>query len=181
MKKLFMIGCLLIAVMFQAQAQADAITKYFDKYLDDDRFTVVYISGKMFSLLSNLDSDDEEADEVLEVAKDLRGLRILVAEEDGLSFYNEAKSKINTKEGYEVLMTIRDNDGENVEFLVKEKGDVIEELLLLGGGKDEEGEDDFFLMSFIGNIDLDKISKISNSIDIDGADHLEKLKDRKKN
>jgi hypothetical protein len=69
-------------------------------------------------------------------------------------------------------MTVRD-EGTNVEFLVKDTGDIINELLLLVGG------DEFVMMSFVGNIDLDKISKLANSLDIDGAQHLDKLEDKK--
>ncbi len=35
-------------------AQEDAITKYFEKYMDDEKFTIVYITPKMFQLISKL-------------------------------------------------------------------------------------------------------------------------------
>ena len=152
-------------------SQADAITQYFDQYLEDERFTVVYLSPKMFQILGRLDLDeleDEEAAEVMDVVQDLKSLRILTSETNTLQFYEEAKQKINTK-AYETLMTVR-HDQENVEFLVKENGDIIEELLLLVGG----GES-FVLMSFIGNIDLKKISKLAKSVDVDGMEHLKEL------
>ncbi len=168
------LSVLLIAFMgfaMPAFAQEDAITKYFDQYLEDERFTVVYLSPKMFEILGKLDLDeleDEEAAEVMDVVQDLKALRILTSEINTLEFYEEAKRKIDTK-SYETLMTVR-HDQENVEFLVKENGDVIEELLLLVGG----GEN-FVLMSFIGNINLKKISKLANSVDVSGMEHLEEL------
>ena len=90
-------------------AQEDAITKYFSKYVDNEDFTVVYVSGKMFELINKmeLDFDDEEAEAVLAVVKDLKGLRILTTENDGLKYYKEALQIINTKE-YETLMTVRE-------------------------------------------------------------------------
>jgi len=55
--------------------------------------------------------------------------------------------------------------------LTKTKGDdVIEELLLLVGGADE-----FVLVSFVGNINLNDLAKIAGQLDIDGVKHLEKL------
>ena len=54
-------------------------------------------------------------------------------------------------------------------FVTKENNGIISELLLLVGGKDE-----FVMMSFVGNIDLDKISKLAKKLDIDGAEYLEK-------
>ena len=67
-------------------------------------------------------------------------------------------------------MTVRD-EGENVHFWVKDDcGNIINDLLLLVGGAD-----DLVLLSFVGNIDLKKISKLASSVDIDGLEHLEKL------
>ncbi len=152
----------------QAQTSEDAISKYFKKYVDDERFTVVYVSGKMFEMINkmDIDLDDEEAGAILDVVKELKGLRILTTEEDGLQFYNEALKIINRNE-YETLMTVREGKSENVQFLVKQSGDAINELLLLVGGKDE----DFVLISFIGNIDLDKVGELSKAFKDKGGKH----------
>jgi len=147
----------------QAQeSQVNAIDKYFQQYVDDERFTVVYISKKLFQMLGKLDieqfDEDDEVEAIMDIAQDLEGIRILVSEEDVEELYAEAKTKIDTRE-YEVLMTVRSQDDENVEFLVRENGDVIEELLLLVGG------DDFVLLSFVGRLDLNKISRLAREIE----------------
>ncbi len=170
MKKLSLVLAVMVSIVSMSFGQ-DAIEKYFEKYMNDENFTVVYISPKMFQMVSKIAPEDMDAD-VKDVIKNLKGLRILTTEYNTKAFYTEAKSKINTKE-YEVLMTVRD-DGTNVEFLVKETGDIINELLLLVGG------DEFVMMSFVGNIDLKKIAKLSKDMDIDGMEHLKKL-DEKKN
>ncbi|MEO1261862.1 MAG: DUF4252 domain-containing protein [Bacteroidota bacterium] len=144
-------------------AQEDAISKYFSKYVDNEDFTVVYVSGKMFELINKmeLDFDDEEAEAVLAVVKDLKGLRILTTENDGLRYYNEALQIINTKQ-YETLMTVREGKSENVQFLIKDNGsDIINELLLLVGGEDDE----FVLISFIGQIDLNQVGKLAKAFE----------------
>ena len=144
-------------------AQADAISKYFNQYLEDDRFTVVYISPKMFQLFKKMDLqlDDDEADAVMDVVEDLRGLRILIAEENSNGLYQEATSKIDTKE-YETLMTVRSKNEANVQFLIKDEGDLdyVNELLLL-----VDSDDSFVLMSFVGRMDLKKISKMAEEFD----------------
>ncbi len=150
-------------------AQEDAITKYFEKYMDDEKFTIVYITPKMFQMISKLNLKDKEGQDIKEVLQDLRGLRILQADHNGLQYFKEAINTFKTNE-YELLMSVRDKD-ENVRFWTKENNGIISELLMLVGEKDE-----FTLISFIGNISLDKISKLSNKIDIDGAEHLKKLK-----
>ena len=150
---------LFVAISFNAQAQDDAISRYFNKYVEDERFTVVYISPKMFELFGklNVDMDVEEAEAIKEVVKELRSLRVLVCEEEADGLFAEAKNTIDTKE-YEVLMEVRNKGEENVEFLIKDSGDTIQELLLLVGTPEE-----FVLMSFVGNIDLDNISKLTEA------------------
>ncbi len=158
---------LLMGIANLASAQTEsvsAIDKYFQQYVEDERFTVVYISSKLMSMFGKLDvesmeMDDEETAAIIDLASDLEGIRILVAEEDAAGLYKEAKSKIDTKE-YEVLMTVRNKDEENVDFLIKDEGDIIQELLLLVGGGDQ-----FVLMSFAGIIDMNKIARLINEFD----------------
>jgi len=167
MNKLFSI----IAILFlglSVQAQTDAIDKFFNSYQDDENFSVVYVSPKMFKMVAKV-AGEELDDELQSIVKDLRGLKVLTTEVNAKQVYADAVKRIPTSE-YELLMTARD-DGQNVKILTKTKGeDVIEELLLLVGGADE-----FVLVSFVGNINLNDLSKIASSLDIDGAKHLEKL------
>lgn len=153
-------------------AQGDAISRYFDQYVDDENFTVVYITPKMFQMISKLDLKDKDAREIKEVLQELKGLRILTTEKNALQYYKEAISKFKTNE-YELLMTVRDKD-ENVRFWTKENNGNISELLMLVGGVKE-----FVMISFIGNIDLNKISKLANHMDVDGIEHLKDLKEKK--
>jgi predicted transcriptional regulator len=176
MKYLLSFLMVLFVAIGSVSAQDDAITKYFDKYMDNEDFTVVYLSPKLFQLLGKLnleDIDDEDAEAVLEVVEDLKSLRVLTTEVNGVQYYNEAVKIINTKD-YEVLMTVRDNE-ENVQFLIKDSGNVINELLLLVGS-----DSDFVMVSFVGNIDLDKISRLAKKLDVDGVEHLDKLDNRER-
>jgi hypothetical protein len=174
MKYLSLLFIILTGFLSPLNAQTDAITKYFDKYVNDERFTVVYISPKMFEILGKLDLEelkDEEAQIIMEVVKDLKGLRVLTTEQDPLKFYEEAKAKIKTSE-YEILLTVRD-EGENVQFLIKDEGNMIKELLLLVGGEDE-----FVMLSFMGDIDLAKISRLAKKLDVKGVEHLDQLDEK---
>lgn len=157
--------------IFNLQGQADAIEKYFSKYKDDERFTMVYVSPKMFQMFTKVAGGTELDSEIQDIISELKGLRILTTEENSLQLYNEATAMINTKE-YEELITVRDKK-ENIKFMVKDdsNGDIVHELLLLVGG-----DEDFVLMSFVGNIDLEKIGKLANLIEIDGLEHLDKIK-----
>lgn len=156
-----------LALSVQAQESANAIERYFSQYLDDERFSVVYISPKLFQMIDRIGAEQLELNETeaaafRDVARDLRGLRILSTDVNAQQFYQEAKQRINTKD-YELLMTVRDHGKENVEFLVRENSEgIIEELLLLAGGVDE-----FTLLSFVGRIDLDKVSRLAREMDND--------------
>ncbi len=168
MKSLFIIPLLLS--MGVASAQQDAISKFFKIYADDERFSSVYISPKMFQLVSKIKINDMDPD-LQDMLKNITGLHILSTHQSPKAFYKEAITKINTKE-YEELMKIRDKD-EDVLFLTKtnSSSDKIEELLMLVGGSDE-----FSMISFVGDIDLNKIGRLGKSLNIDGSEHLEKIK-----
>ena len=170
MKYLFSIMTVLLLAI-SAQAQNDAISKYFDQYMDDENFTMVYVSGKMFDMIAKIDIDelkDDEAQIIMDVAKDLKGLRVLMTEENPIQYYKEARKMINTDE-YEILLTVRDK-GENVNFWIREDNNVIHELFLLVGSEDE-----FVMVSFTGKLDLNKIAQLADEIDIKGAEHLKKI------
>ncbi len=169
MEKFLILVCLVVSSSLSLVAQDDAISKYFDKYLDDEKFTVVYITPKAFQMLSKLDLNDPQANEIKGVFQDLRGIRILTLDgQDGRPYYKEAITKVNTAE-YDLLMSVR-SDGENVRFWTKESGGVISELLMLVGGADE-----FVMISFIGKIDLHKISKLSNNTQVKGLKFLKEV------
>ncbi len=152
-------------------AQQSALDQFFERYQDDPEFSVIFVSPKMFQMLARVDTDDPEADEIMELVKGINGLRILIKDEgDGRALYDEAFSKIS-KNGFEELLTVRDK-GENVRFMVREgvTEDVIKQLVLLVGG-----QDDFVMMDLTGNIDLKTVGKLGRSIDVPGVEHLKEL------
>ena len=164
-----MVALMAVIGLTSMNAQVDAIDRFFEQYQDDENFTMVYVSPKMFQLVAKVAS--EELDEDLnDVVKNLKGLKVLKTEVNAQAVYAEANKKIDTKD-YELLLTARDK-GQNINFFTKTTGsnDVVEELLLLVGGEKE-----FVLLSFVGTLDLEKIAKLAKKMDIDGAEHLEKL------
>jgi vacuolar-type H+-ATPase subunit F/Vma7 len=167
MKSIFSLA---IAMLFSLSmfSQSDAIERFFKDYQEDENFTVVYVSPKMFQMVSKATSEAEDK-ELSAIVKDLKGLRILTSKVNPDKTYKEANRRLNIKE-YEELVTVRDKES-NVRFVTKESNGLISELLLLVGGKDE-----FVMMSFVGNIDLNKIAKLAKKLDIDGAEHLDKVK-----
>ena len=119
MKKL-LVGFAMLAVAVTAQAQGDAISKFFTKYQNDETFSQVNMSSKMFSLMANLEIENPEDQEIVNMISKLKGLRILAKEEarNSRELYKEALSMIPTKE-FEELMTVLDKD-KDMKFFIKE-------------------------------------------------------------
>lgn len=166
MKQIIMLLSLFL-VLQTATAQNNAINKYFQKYEDNDAFTSVYISEYMFSLFADIDAEDPEDKEVLEILNGLESLQVLTTENNPKKHFEEALGLIDQKE-YKVLMKVKDK-GANVRFLIKKEGNMVKELLLLVEG------DEFVLLSIVGNVNLNKISKLAKHMDVQGLEHLEKV------
>ncbi len=170
MKKI-LISMMLISLSSLAFAQ-DAISKFFSQYEDDEDYTHVTITSRMFGLFANLDAEEEEDKELLEAIANIKGLRILakddISKEEASQLYDEAFKLIPTKD-YDELMSIKEKDND-MKFLIREKDGVITELVML-----MHGDSEFFLLTLTGDIDLKQISRLSHSMAIQGFEHLEMI------
>ena len=173
MKKIIAILVLMV-VGTGVYAQGDAITKFFTKYATDETFTTATISSKMFSLITNMDVENEDDKAIVEAISKLKGLKVLGKENtsDARSLYKEAFALVG--KDYEELMAVRDED-RDMKFFIRESGGKISELLMVMGGKD-----DFMLLSLFGEIDLKQISRIGRKMNVSGLEKLEKIGDKKK-
>ncbi len=128
----------------------------------------------MFSLIDNLDMEKPEDKELVSMISKIKGLRILAKEgaRNSRELFAEALASIPQKE-FEELMTVRDKD-KDMKFFIKESGGKISELVMIAGGNEE-----FMVLSLFGEIDLKQISKISKSMNIEGLQNLENIKDKK--
>lgn len=164
---------LAITLSFANAQKNDAIQKFFQNYSNDESFTSVNITGKVFEMISKIQTTDPEFADFQKAFKNIKYVNILTHEGDGNKLYKEAIAKVNTTE-YEPLMVVKGKD-ENVQFLTKTTGNTINELLLLVGD-----EKDFTLLSFVGDLDLDMISKMSTKVDLNHGDTLKALNGAKK-
>lgn len=173
MKKILIILAIL-TYSLQVEAQDDAISKFFGKYSNSSDFTSVFISSKMFSLIAKIPVDEKEKD-IRNLIGKLEKVQILTSDKvDGNKLYNEAFGML-PKKIYEELMTVKEGE-EEFKFFIKESEGKIGELLMLKGGKN-----DFLILNIIGDINLEDISKLSKTMDVDGFKHLEKVKDKNEN
>lgn len=164
----------MMVMTIAASAQGDGIIKFFNKYQDDETFTQVKVSQKMFGLFTNMDVEKPDDKEVLDAISKIQGLRVLAKHEtrDARTLYKEALGVIPSN--YEELMSVRDKD-KDMKFFIREiSAGKIGELVMVMGGNDE-----FMLLSLFGEIDLKKISHIGRKMNIEGLQNLEKIKDNK--
>jgi Domain of unknown function (DUF4252) len=165
-----MMGAVMLVVSVAAQAQGEAVTKFFSKYQDNAEFTQVTVSSKMFGLFTNMEVEKPEDKEILEAISKIKGLRVLAKDDarDSRELYKEALSII--PKSYEELMFIRDKD-QDMKFLILETSPgKIAELIMVAAGND-----DFKMLSLFGDIDLKKVSKIGSKMNIDGLQQLHKM------
>lgn len=172
MKKLILIPLLLLAFVFRAQAQEDAIQRFFSKYMEDDRFSRVYISSKMMQMaggfLKNNSGNDKEAEGLGMLISKVKGIRILSSEEvDGMTLYKDAMGTL-TKNMYEELMDVQEK-GTNLKFMVREEAGLVKELLMLSGD-----EKSFKLLSMQGNFTYEDLNMLAEKTNMPGMEQYGK-------
>lgn len=163
-----------IAISLNLNAQS-AIDKIFDKYNGADGFTSVTMNKYMFEMISRMDAS-EDGKEFRDAVSKLESIRILAMDStnnSGVNLYQLVMKSLPTSE-YKELMTVKDK-GTDVKFLVREKGDIITQLLLIAGGNKHDNA----IILITGEIDLASIGSIAKSMNIEGMEHLKKLKDKK--
>lgn len=168
MKKLslfFTALCLTLMI----QAQTNPIDEMFNKYSEKDGFTVVTISSKMFSMFANQDTENKDADNII---NRLKSIRILSVEDSllnkSLNFYTELSKKLDLSV-YEDLMVVK--EGHDItRFLIRQNGNLISELLVITGGPAGNS-----LISIKGDLNLKNISDLSKNIGIQELKSLENI------
>jgi len=168
MKKLFLsVTALCLTLMIQAQT--NPIDEMFNKYSEKEGFTVVTISGKMFSMFSNQDTENKDADNVV---RRLKSIRILTVEDSllnkNLNFYSELSKKLDLSV-YEELMVVKEGP-DITKFLIRQNGNLISELLVITGGPGGNS-----LISIKGDLNLKNISDLSKNIGIQELKSLDNI------
>ncbi len=156
------------------QAQDDAIVRFFSKYMEDDRFSRVYISPKMMQMAggfmkSNADGQTKKDEKDMgELISKVRGIRILTADKvDGLPLYKEAMGTL-TRNKYEDLMDVQDKSS-SVKFMVREEDGRVKELLMITGSGDS-----FTLLSMLGDFTYQDLNILAENTNMPGMKEYEK-------
>lgn len=169
MKKLLIFTILLLCSA-SVWSQKSPVDDIFDKYSGKDGFTTVYISSKMFSILSGMDSEDKEFQNLVSRIKTIR----ILSENDSIikptGFGSELLRRLPAA-GYEDLMLVKNENGE-VRFMILEVKGRIAELVMVSGGRNSS------LVSILGDLDLKTIANISKQSGIEELKDLEKVEEK---
>lgn len=169
-KHILFFTALCLSLIIQAQnSVTNPVNELFDKYSRRDGFTVVTISSRMFSMLSNLDTENKDEDNLM---RRLKSIRILTVEDsllnNNINFYTELSRKVNFPV-YEELMVVK--EGQNItKFMIRPDGKNISELLMITGGPGGNS-----IISIEGDLTLKTISDISKSSGIQELKSLDKI------
>ncbi len=157
-----------IAIIFTITAFAqNPVNDVFNTYEGKEGFTTVNISGELFKMLMDLKDDSTHGKKLTTEIKEIK----ILAQEDGVksgvNFHELIYNKLD-KNDFKELLTVKD-ENDNVNILAKETNGHITEFLLIASG------DDNVLINIKGNIVLNELGNLAESINLKGFEMLKML------
>jgi len=176
MKKIILIFAV-VALSFNSYAQSSI----FDKFEDMDGVSSVIVNQEAFKMLARFKGGGDEGQEYLEMVQNLNSFKVFTT--DNLEIASEMTAvmdKYLKSSKLTELMRVKDEDT-NVKIFVRagKDDDHVSELLMFvnGVGKYMKDSDspikaETVILSLTGDIDLNKISKLTESHIPDSGKHL---------
>lgn len=168
MKHLIILISLFIAptIVF---SQSKAIKQFYNKYRNLESVTDIKLNGWVLKLASTF-TEEEDAEKIL---KKITQLRVLVMEEGNLVSKEEYKSLVKSvkKDDFAELFKVKE-EGQNIEFMIREDKDTITDVLILVNGIDQ-----FVLLSLEGKLKFSDLNDLN--IEVDGGEHFQKIPEHK--
>ena len=153
---------LIIAIMFSSSILlAQGV---FDKLEDLDDVSAVVVTKDAFELLRQFPDATSEDMEIFNTAKGLEELKVFSTE--NLSIATKMENMVNTaikKSDLTQLMRVKD-DGTRVKIYVKatKNKEIVSEVLMFVKSNDKEDKPSATVISLLGDINVNKLSKIAN-------------------
>lgn len=153
MKKIILSILLLASVSF-AFAQKNP----FEKFSDMDGVTSVYISKTMLSLIPKSSKMEYGGVNIGGFLNKLSSILILTSEDKKIApqMLSLANDRVKGRD-YELLMRVKSDDNDNINFFMKGKPENISELIMIVAGNDGEN----VVMQFLGDFTLQDIQQMT--------------------
>lgn len=172
MKKIITLTVMLVVTLSVA-----AQTSVFKKFEDLNEVTAVVVTHEAFKLMKSMGGNSPEAKEYQDLISGLSELKVLVTENpkiatDMQSSFNSyiASGKLTE------LMRVKDK-ASNVSIFIKKgsKDDIVNELVMfVNDGNNTKKQT--VIMSLTGNIDLNKVYRLTEQMNVPGGEHLKNTK-----
>ena len=160
MKKIiFLIAIVIFPLANYAQ------TSIFDKFEEMDDVTTVVVTQEAFKMLAKFKSGGEEGAEYFDMVKGLNSFKVFTTENPGIAkqmsdvVFSYLKSAKLTE-----LMRVKDKDAK-VKIYVRSGKDEnhVSELLMFVSDMQNKANQEAVILSLTGDIDLNKISKLTEA------------------
>ncbi len=165
------IPILLVAFSFQGFAQSNDIVNLMDDLEGKEGVTSVVVTKKMFELFTKTTDIEVEGQSMNDIISGLDELKIISVGNWQPAAKN-LKNQVNAiikRDKFETLMKVVEHD-ERAEVYVLENNDVIKHLLMF---VEDDNDSAYQLISITGIIDLENISKLSGTLNLDGLQYLD--------
>jgi len=161
----------IVALLLITSIQAQSVSSFFERLEDGDDYAVITINKEMFRMIASFDVEfDDEG--VKDLIKNIKRVRVFVNDETGdYEDFKELKALAGST-SMTNLISVKD-DGERVELFTKPTNNdkFVDGLILLVHEQDQN-----VFIEIDGRINLDDLAKLTDKMDIDGFDHLKKIK-----
>ena len=167
---------ILIFVIALMPALIVAQNSIFDKFEDMEDVTTVIVTPEAFKMISKFKGSGPEAQEYIEMVSGLTSFRVFTTE--NLSIAGEMRdvvSKYLQTAKLTELMRVKDKDA-HVKIYVREGKDEdhVSELLMFVSDMQKSANQEAVILSLTGNIDLNKIAKLTDAHIPSSGQHLNK-------
>lgn len=151
----------------------------FDKFEDMDDVTTVVVNKELFKILGKIKSAGDDGEEYLDMIKGLTSLRVFTTENPDISKQmSTVVSKYLKSSKLIELMRVKEKDT-NVKIYIRtgKDDDHVSELLMYVSGIEKYNKEfkaESVILSLTGDIDLNKISKLTDAHIPNSGKHLNK-------
>lgn len=161
-----------VALCFTVASFAqNVIDKHFSMYKDNENFTSIQVTGKMFELSGyiEIDSEDEDLAEIKDFVNTINSFNLIAGDnvENVTTAFKSAVKKVSAT--HEELMRIDNKDG-NFAFYINERNGIVKEVVMVGRGTEE-----LIIFSLMGDMNLRDIGQMANSIQQGGLSKLDMI------
>lgn len=164
------LALMLVVPASGAFSQSGDFLKLMNDLEGGDGVTSVLVTKKMFGLFARTLASSEDGESLNEILGNLDELKVIELT-GGNKPKRDLRSEVSAilkRDSFEPLMKVVE-DGEFVEISVQESGGKIRHLVMYI----EESGREIQLISITGIIDLDQISKLSGTLNIEGLELIE--------